>query len=72
MHKPRLFHHPRHFDDVVRTDDIRPQRALKRRIKRHIAGPVDNDVGVLHYLCRFFFVETEILVPNIAVDRHDL
>ena len=48
------------------------KRALERRIERHVSGTVDDDVGVPHYLSRLFFVEPEILVADIAVDRHDL
>ncbi len=72
VHQTRLFHHPRHLDDVVRTDDICPQGRLKRRIERHVAGTIDDDVGVTHYLFRVFFVEAEIFVADIAIDGHDL
>ena len=72
MDQTRFFHHPCHLDDVVRAVNIRPQCRLERRIKRHVSGTIDNDVGVPHYLLGFFLVEPEILIPDIAVDRHDL
>jgi hypothetical protein len=71
MHQTRALHHPRQLDNIVRADDVRPQRGFERRVERDVARAVDNHVAVRHDRARFLFRHPEKFVPDIAVHGHD-
>ena len=71
MHQRRTFQAPRKSDNVLRADDVRPQRTLERRIEGYVAGGVDNDIDAVGELLCFFFRVAKIRFANIAAQHRD-
>src|SRR5574338_834841 len=67
----RTFHAARERDDVLRTDDVRPQAAFEGRIESNVAGGIDDDVDIAGDGLCFFFAIAEVCLRDItAFDDH--
>ena len=55
-------------DDVLRADDVRSERALKRRVEGDVARAVDEHVNVVGDRLRLFFREPQTLLADVAAN----
>ena len=69
--RPRLLHHPRQLDDVVRSTTFVRNAVSSGGLKVTLPAPLMM-TSVACILLRLFFLESEIFISDIAVDRDHL